>query len=72
MKVNQHSRIRSFRMNTLLLYASGHTYSQTYQKALEFGVTSKTAESYMDQLVSYLAKHKSVLSTKDNNTISIN
>lgn len=71
MKVNQHSRIRSFRMNTLLKYASGHTYSETYQKALGFGVTSKTAKSYMEQLVTYLVKHKPISSSKDYNTICI-
>ena len=52
------------RMNNLLIYASGHTYSQTYQKALSFGVTSKTAKSYMEQLVSFLAKHKPISSSK--------
>lgn len=54
------------------MYASGHTYFETYQKALGFGVTSKTAKSYMEQLVSYLAKHKPVSSSKYYDTVSIN
>jgi len=47
-------------MNTLLRYASGHSYSETYQKALGFGVTSKTANSYMELLVTHLSKHKGI------------
>ncbi len=58
-------------MNTLLNYAIEHSYSETYQKALGFGVTSITAKSYMKQLVSYLAKHKPVPSSKNNHTITI-
>jgi len=57
-KGNQHSRIRSFRMKILLDYCSGHTWSELYDKALRFGVTSTTAKSYMIQLESHLVKHK--------------
>jgi len=48
------------RMNNLLIYASGHTYTETFEKALTFGVSSTTAKRYMDELVSFLAKHKPI------------
>jgi len=71
-KGNQYSRIRSYRMNFLLNYTSGHTWSEIYQKALGFGVTERTANSYINQLKIYLVKHKLISSSKYYDTVSIN
>lgn len=54
------SLIRSNRMNILLIFASGHTYTETYQKALSFGITKQTAKSYMKQLTDHLTKQKPI------------
>ena len=50
--------VRSNRLNTLLIYASGHTYSETYQRALRMGVSKRTAKSYLKTLVIHIGKGK--------------
>ncbi len=62
LKVKNHlySRIRSFRLNRLLIYASGHTYTETYLKALQMGVSPRTARSYMKTLTKHLFKRKPI------------
>ncbi len=55
---NQYSNIRSQRLNTLLLYADGHTHSETYQRALRMGVSKRTAKSYLKTLVIHIGKGK--------------
>lgn len=54
------TKIRRQRINSLLIYASGHTYTETYQKALSFGITKQTAKGYMKQLTNYLIKQKPI------------
>lgn len=62
LKVKNHlySRIRSQRLNSLLIFASGHTYTQTYAKALQIGVSPRTARSYMRTLTNHLSKRKPI------------
>jgi len=54
------TKIRRQRINSLLIYASGHTYTETYQKAISFGITKQTAKGYMKQLTNYLIKQKPI------------
>ncbi len=62
LKVRNHlySRIRTLRLNRLLIYASGHTYTETYLKALQMGVSPRTARSYMKTLSKHLSKRKPI------------
>jgi len=55
---NIYSRIKSDRLNRLLIYATGHTYTEVYHKALQMGVTTRTAKGYMITLTKHISKRK--------------
>ena len=57
---NNYSRIRADRLNRLLIFATGHTYTEVYHKALKMGVTTRTAKGYMKTLTIHLAKRKPI------------